>query len=171
MQKIAVIGNSGGGKTTLSRQLAKNLGLPLTHVDTIQFVRGLKIRPHSESIESLEHIQRESQWIIDGYGPLDILEKRLELADTIIFIDFPIWRHFWWCTKRQIKNIWSPREELPEGCSELSWEHTKKLYKGLWQVHTKMRPEMLKILSRDYLQAKVIYIRGLKEWEQAAHPR
>lgn len=165
MNRITVIGNAGAGKTTLSRILAARYQLPLTHVDSIQFTAGMNIRPHAESIAILNKIQAEDKWLIDGYGPLDILEKRLELADKIIFIDFPIWRHYWWAFKRQIISLWSPRAELPKDCDDASMKQTIKLFKAMWKVHTKMRPEMLRILSREKLKSKVQVIRTLSDWK------
>lgn len=162
--KIVVVGNSGGGKTELSRKLAAQLDIPVHHVDSLQFTPDLTIRPHAETIRDLEKIQSCESWIIDGYGPLDILEKRFALADKIIFVDFPIWRHYWWATKRQIKNLWSPRKELPKGASELTLQHTIKLYKSISQVHNKMRPELLRIFSRSENKEKMIYIRTLKDY-------
>jgi adenylate kinase family enzyme len=165
--KISVIGNAGGGKTTLSRQLAMLHQIPATHVDAIQFVAGMKIRPHAESIEALRKIQNQESWIIDGYGPLDILQERLQASDKIIFIDFPIWRHYWWCTKRQIANLRRrQREELPEGCDEASLEQTLKLYKTLWQVHTKMRPELRRILSREHFKSKTRHVSNIRDWNE-----
>ncbi len=166
IQKVAVIGNGGGGKTTLSRQLSDLLNIPVTHVDSIQFLPGMKVRPYSETIEILEKIQLQSHWLIDGFGPLDLIERRFGQADKVVFVDFPIWRHYWWCTKRQIKSLWTTRSELPEGCNEASLSHTMKLFKTLWKVHTQMRPELLRILGRDNLKAKVFYVRTLKDWDQ-----
>lgn len=168
IKKIAVVGNAGGGKTALSRRLAKIHDLPLTHVDSIQFVRGMQIRPHKESIQILKEIQDQESWIIDGYGPLDIIEKRFQAADLVVFIDFPLWRHYWWCTKRQIQNLWSKRPELPEGCDEATLAHTMKLYKTLWRVHKLMRPELLRIFARKNLKDKIIYVRTLKEWKRVS---
>lgn len=162
-RKIAIIGNAGAGKTTLSRHLASIYKLPVTHVDSIQFIAGMKIRPHSESIQILNKVQEQDSWIIDGYGPLDILQKRLQIADLIIFIDYPLWRHYWWCTKRQIQNLWSRRSELPEGCNEFNLQHTIKLYKNLWKVHKLMRPELRRILQKDLLKNKVLSIHHLKD--------
>lgn len=170
MQKIAIIGNSGGGKTELARQISKNLNIPVTHIDSIQFVAGMRIRPHQDSIAQIRSVQAQVSWIIDGYGPLDILQERLDQADLIIFVDFPIWRHYWWCTKRQIKNIWSPRQELPKDCNELTWAHTKKLFKNLWQVHSKMRPELIRILKTKKLVSKVKWIRTLQDYRSARMP-
>lgn len=164
VRKIAIIGNSGGGKTRLARRLGALHGLPVTHVDSIQFLPGLKIRPHVQSIEILDEVQTHDAWIIDGYGPLDILEERLALADKIIMIDFPFWRHAWWCAKRQVQNFWSPRAELPPGCPETSWAQTRRLFKALRNVHQKMRPEMIRILQRPAHRDKVLWIRTVGEW-------
>lgn len=167
MKRLAIIGNAGAGKTTLSRILAARYQLPLTHVDSIQFTAGMQIRPHAESIAILTAIQSQEEWLIDGYGPLDILEKRLERAEQIIFLDFPIWRHYWWSVKRQIKSLRSPRKELPKDCDDATIKQTVKLFKTIWIVHTKMRHEMLKILAREKLKAKVLVIRNLADWKEA----
>lgn len=166
MPKIAVIGNAGGGKTTLSRHLARHQQLAIYHVDQFQFLPGLQIRPHQETIKMLSDIQRKNDWLIDGYGPLDILIQRLELSDHIIFIDFPLWRHYWWSLKRQFKSLWSPRQELPEGCSEATFKQTYKLFRTIWKVHHLMRPELLRILNRDHLRGKVRIIRTYAEFVQ-----
>ncbi len=71
IRKIAVIGNACGGKTRLSLQLAHIYGLPVTHVDRIQFQEHLIIRPYQESIQVLNAIQSTDCWIIDGYGPFE----------------------------------------------------------------------------------------------------
>lgn len=166
IMKIAVVGNIAGGKSRLSRALSRIYNLPLTHVDSVQFLPGMKIRPMNETRLELLGITNQERWIIDGYGPLDLIEKRFQAADRVVFVDFPIWRHYWWCSKRQVSNLWSRREELPEGCSELTWEHTVKLYKTLWQMHTKMRPELLRIFARDNLKNKMVFVRTLSEWKE-----
>ncbi|MGZ3772777.1 MAG: hypothetical protein ACXVCN_03665 [Bdellovibrio sp.] len=168
IKKIAVIGNIAGGKTKLSRQLGQLNSVPVTHIDAIQFLPGMIIRPHNETKKILNDItDTQERWLIDGFGPLDILEKRLKLSDRIVFVDLPLWRHYWWCAKRQTLNFWSPRTELPTECNELTLAHTKKLFRTLWQIHTKMRPELLRILNRENLKHKVIIIRNLEDWNHA----
>ena len=164
-----MIGNAGAGKTSLSRILAARYQLPLTHVDSIQFIAGMNIRPHDQSIAILTQIQSQESWIIDGYGPLDILQDRLERAERIIFIDLPIWRHYWWATKRQVKSLWNPRAELPADCDDVTLKQTLRLFRAIWKVHIKMRPEMLKILARQNLKPKVVMIRSLSDWRRMAN--
>lgn len=168
IKKIAVVGNAGAGKTTLSRRLAMVHKLPLTHVDSIQFLAGMKIRPYRESIEILKKIELQEEWIIDGYGPLDLIEKRFQLSDKIVFIDFPLWRHYWWSLKRQFINIFCKRAELPEGCNELSLQYLLKLFKTIKKVHYQMRPELLRIFSREIYKDKIIFIRSLRDFRQLA---
>lgn len=164
--RISIVGNIGGGKTKLARRLGELRSLPVYHVDSYQFTQDLQIRPHSETIHDLRHIQQLKSWIIDGYGPLDILIERLENSDFIVFVDLPLWRHILWTIKRQIFNIWSPRTELPAGANELSFHHTIKLFRSLWKIHTKMRPEMLRILARDSLCTRVIRIGSVHELDK-----
>lgn len=165
IRKIAVIGNAGGGKTKLSRGLHKLYSLPLVHVDSLQFIPPMAIRPYQDTIGILRPLQNSEEWIIDGYGPLDLLHERLALADCVVFIDLPLVQHYWWFAKRQLVNLWSPRQELPEGCSELSWSHTLKVIKSMWKAHQQMRPELLRILARPELQNKVVHIQTFKHWQ------
>jgi adenylate kinase family enzyme len=165
-KRIAIIGNGGGGKTTLSRRLNQLHGLPLTHVDSIQFTAGMLARDREVVASILDELALRPEWIIDGYGPFASIEKRFEAADHILFVDFPLWRHYWWCTKRQAKAYWSPRTELPEGCDEASLSHTLKLYKIVWRVHTQIRPKLLEVFARESIQPKVFIIRTLADWRR-----
>ncbi len=164
MKKIAVIGNGGGGKTTLSRRLHELYQMPLTHVDSIQYTAGMQTRNIKETRIALNKIADSEEWIIDGFGPIDVMEKRFLLAEKIVFVDFPLWRHYWWCTKRQLKSQWSPRSELPENCNEATLTHTMDLYKTLWRVHTKIRPKLLNIFSRHDISRRVVTIKNLNTW-------
>lgn len=37
-------------------------------------------------------------------GPSDLMEARFAAADTIIFVDLPLYVHYWWTIKRQVAN-------------------------------------------------------------------
>lgn len=164
-RKVVIIGNIAGGKTRLSRKLSTLHSLPLTHIDSIQFLPGMQMRPLADTRTALNSVTSQDAWIVDGFGPLDLLEKRFALADKIVFIDLPLWRHYWWAIKRQFFiNLFTRRSELPEGCNEMTWAHTQKLFKTLRQVDTKMLPELRRILNRETNKPKTLFIRTVQEW-------
>lgn len=165
-QKILIVGNAAGGKSRLARRLSEIYSLPLTHVDSIQFLPGMNIRPLDETRKTLAEVTNSSEWIIDGHGPLDQIENRFMIADRIVFVDLPLRTHYWWFTKRQIQNLWSRRPELPEGCSELSLKHTKKVIQSMWKMHQQMRPQLIRIFAKEELKAKIVWIQSLKQWKQ-----
>lgn len=164
IRKVAVVGNIAGGKTKLSHRLAKLHGLPLFHVDSVQFLPDLKMRPSHESASLISKIESQDTWLIDGYGPLELIENRFSKADRVVFIDLPLWQHLWWYTKRVGKSIFFQRAELPEDCRELNFTHIKRLFKSILRMHKQMRPELVKIFSQKKLKDKVITVRNQKEW-------
>ncbi len=93
---MAVIGNAGGGKTTLSRLLGEALELPVRHVDSIQYQSGWLRTPAAECDSRLDEIAAGNRWIIDGFGSNVVIERRLRAADTVVFVDFPLSVHYWW---------------------------------------------------------------------------
>jgi len=53
--------------------LSKNFAYPLYHVDSIQYLPGLKVRNKKETQKILNEIAQISQWIIDGLGPMETI--------------------------------------------------------------------------------------------------
>jgi len=43
--RIAIISNTGGGKSTLAGKPGKTLNLPVNHLDALQYHKGLIIHP------------------------------------------------------------------------------------------------------------------------------
>lgn len=162
-KKIAIIGNSCSGKTALSRLLAKRTGLPLFHVDSIQFLPGLKLQDPSITRKKILEITSQASWILDGIGPLNILEQRLLEADRIIFIRIPLWRSYLWCLKRQMGAIIRPRAELPADCFEATPAHTWKLLSHIKNVHNGLWPQLDRIFQGELYRTKLLYLRSVAE--------
>ena len=103
MRRIAVIGNGGGGKSTLCRTLGERLGVPVHEVDRVQFRPDWSQTPPDEVERVLDGWLRADAWIVDGFGPWPAIERRLAAADTVVWVDFPLRTHLWWTAKRQIR--------------------------------------------------------------------
>lgn len=114
MEKVVVFGNAGGGKSTLSRQLADITGLPLYVLDKIQFQAGGVPVPAEDFQAAHQQILAAQQWIIDGFGSIETLWPRLAAADTLIYVDLPLPLHFSWVTKRFLTGFWQPPAAGPK---------------------------------------------------------
>jgi hypothetical protein len=48
----------------------------------------MKMRPLLETREALLAATAQDKWLVDGYGPLDLIEKRFQAADVVVYVDF-----------------------------------------------------------------------------------
>lgn len=163
VKKISIIGNPCSGKTTLSRKLAAHYKLPLIHVDSIQFLEGMKLRNPNETRQILLQKSLQGEWIIDGLGPLKIIEDRFQKSDLVIVIRIPLWRNLWWMIKRQIKSVFKARSELPENSEEASLSQTIKLFKNIWSVENGLWPQLDRIFQRPTYKGKIVYLKSVKQ--------
>ena len=164
MRRIAVIGNAGGGKSTLSRLLGDALALPVHHVDSIQYRSGWIRTPSQDCDRRLNALATTDSWVIDGFGGDDTIERRLRMADTVVFVDFPLVIHYWWACKRQWRSRLHQRPELPDDWPVGTLEYSWKLATVMWEVHRHYRPWFKKLVNALPDDIAVVHIRSPKEW-------
>jgi len=155
IRRIAVIGNGGGGKSTLCRALGDRLGLRVREVDAVQWLPGWRRAPLDETVRTLEAWAAEDSWVIDGFGPWPVIDRRMERADTIVYIDLPFRTHLWWAAKRQIASrlagrAWAGQTAAPP---------TLRLFRTLRRVNA-LRPQIFEVVSRNDRSAKLVHLRS-----------
>lgn len=117
MKRVLVIGPCGSGKSTLARELAPLMGLPLVHMDQLGWQAGWIETEKAELNARLADAVAQDEWLIEGnYG--STLAPRLERADTVIYLDFPIRLCLSRLIRRIISNRGQSRPDMPEGCPE-----------------------------------------------------
>ena len=117
MRRVLVIGPCGAGKSTLARELAPLMRLPLVHMDQLGWQAGWVETEKAELHARLAEVVAQDAWLIEGnYG--STLAPRLARADTVIYLDFPIRLCLWRLAKRIITHRGRSRPDMPEGCPE-----------------------------------------------------
>lgn len=118
--KIAILGYSGSGKSTLAGKLGQRFGLPVLHLDSVQFEAGWKVCDPDQSIETVRAFLAEhpDDWVIDGNYKKFELERRLEEADRILLLLLPRLTCLVRCRKRY--RMWKgrTRPDMTPGCEE-----------------------------------------------------
>ncbi|WP_329428838.1 topology modulation protein [Streptosporangium sp. NBC_01495] len=103
MQRVAIVGCGGSGKSHLARELGRIVDAPVTHLDSVYYDDGWNPLS-SEKFEALQRdLVRGERWVIDGnYN--STLQVRLELCDTVILMDMPTVVALWGVFSRQLKH-------------------------------------------------------------------
>lgn len=161
MTRVVVIGNAGGGKSTMCRVLSAVHGLPYYAIDKMQWQPGWVETPEADYMVAHDALLTKDRWLIDGYGNWASVLRRLAAADTIILVDHPIWVHYWFATKRQIKSVFFGHPDGPEGCPMLPV--TFRLYRMMWWLHRQMRPALVAAVEGRRGSARIIHIRSPRE--------
>jgi adenylate kinase family enzyme len=167
MTRAVVVGNGGGGKSTLSRALAGRHDLVWCSVDQIQWTPGWEPAPEKEVSHRIRTVIARDRWIIDGWGPWSSIEERMERSDTLIFVDLPLWMHFWLAAERQISIAQGrPRSDPVEGCDDLLI--TRRLFETIWQVDQDLRPRLVELVERFAPGREYHHVTTLEQLEELA---
>jgi hypothetical protein len=162
MERIAIIGNAGGGKSELARKLGVSLKLPVHTFDDLQWTPNWVRAPENMIVATHTGWLTQLRWIIDGWGSFSIMETRFEAADTIIFVDFPIYIHYWWAIKRQIKAAFNRTTDWPpDGCAALPV--TGRLFSLMWKIHHEVRPQLVEFINRYAANTQIVHLESPSE--------
>jgi adenylate kinase family enzyme len=163
VNRIAVIGPGGAGKSRLARQLEQTLGIRLIQLDQLYWKPGWIPTPEEEW-EALQ--RRESlaeSWIVEGLHE-STMHVWLDAADTVIFLDVSAIVSLWRVTRRRLGS--NDQSDLPAGC-EPAASH-RALVKFLvyqWEYETRIRAKIIAHLERRRGDASIIVLRDAKETE------
>lgn len=157
MNRVLIIGPCGSGKSTLARELASRMGLPLVHMDQLGWQAGWVETEKPELHARLADAVALEAWLIEGnYG--STLGPRLERADTVIYLDFPIRLCLWRLIKRIVSLRGQSRPDMPKGCPE-RFDAAFFWYVMNWNTGPRVRTERAIAPWRD----KVVRLKSPRE--------
>ena len=109
-RRVAVVGVSGNGKTTFSRDLASRLEVPYVELDALFHLSGWREADEEDFRRSVEQAMSSDGWVLDGsyfriLGPL-VLER----ADTVVWLDQPLPLVLLRLVRRALRDIVTKRD-------------------------------------------------------------
>jgi adenylate kinase family enzyme len=89
--RIALLGTSGAGKTTLGRELARRLGCVFVEVDALQHkANWVRATPDEVSAAVRAALAGKARWVIDGTCEREVGDFVSAQADVIVWLDLPL---------------------------------------------------------------------------------
>ena len=157
MQRVAVVGSGGAGKTTFATELGKRTGIPVVHLDRIHWKPGWIEPPRDEWTKVVAEQAAGEKWVIEeNHG--GTFEIRFERADTVIVMALSKWR----CTSRVLRRTLTHygREVHADGCPE---RLDFKFVRWVWRSSRDSRPHLDGALARLNNRVRVIELRSPRE--------
>jgi adenylate kinase family enzyme len=93
VKRVAILGSSGSGKTTVGRALATRLGVPFIELDALHWGPEWTEATADELRARVEPIVASEAWVIDGAYRGKIGDLVIESADIVVWLDLPA--HVW----------------------------------------------------------------------------
>jgi adenylate kinase family enzyme len=149
MNRIAIVGATGSGKTTLARKVTQRLGVPHIETDSVYWGPNWTPIPLEAFRHSMDMATQDECWVIDGnYSKVrDLVWGR---ADTLLWLDYPLPMVFCRLLRRSIPRIFS-REEL--------WNGNYETFRGMFLS----RDSLFVWLFQSYARQKNAYPRLVTE--------
>jgi adenylate kinase family enzyme len=159
MKRIIVIGCSGSGKSTFSRQLGEKIGSNVYHLDAYYWNPDWKATDPETFDSIVTGLTAEDEWIIDG-NYSRTLDLRLKRSDTVILFDFPRSICLYRALKRRFQYHGRTRPDMGEGCPE---KIDFAFLRWIWQFRKRNRPKLLAKLEQVRLSQDVIVFRSPRD--------
>ncbi|MFC0508587.1 adenylate kinase [Micromonospora costi] len=159
MRRILVVGSAGAGKSTLAREIARRLDLPLVHLDAHYWQPGWTPPDAALWRDRVARLAAAPAWVMDGNyaGTLDL---RLPRADLLVFCDLPRLL----CLYRVLRRRWLhrrvPRADLPPGCPE---RVDGQFLRYVWRYPRRSRPRLLAAVASSAPEVPMVRLRGRAE--------
>jgi len=156
-----IVGAPGSGKSTLAIKLGEVTGLPVYHMDKIHHKAGWVERAREEKSVMTHDVHIKDQWIFEG-GHSRTYPERYERADTLIWLDFPLWLRLFRVLKRSVKYYGKTRPDMADGCPERLDKETIEFISFIWRTRKASRAKIIKLYEAHSPEMQKVRLADLK---------
>lgn len=153
MRRVLVLGCPGSGKSTFAKKLSECTGLPLYHMDILYWKSDWTHIDEKELTSIVKEITNFDKWIIDG-NYLYCIDDRIEMCDTVFFLDFPVDM----CIEGVRARLNKKRDDMP--CIEI--KEDPELMEMIRNFPTDGRQKIIELM-RKYNDKKWIVVEDREE--------
>ncbi len=163
--KIILIGSSGAGKSTFSRELANLVNFPVLHLDKIWHSMDYSEKAEKKFRQVQENFLAEHEnCIIDG-NYRGTLGLRVAQADLIIWLKISRWRAVGRVFRRSLKWHWS-RKNRPDMAEDFTEKFDKEYWefiKFVWNFPKFNEPKISEIIQQFDKVHQVVIVKNQKD--------
>jgi adenylate kinase family enzyme len=135
LKRVVVLGTTGAGKSTLAGRLAELIGAEHVELDGFNHGPNWTPRPAGEFAASVAGVLRQPGWVVDGNYIDRVSDTLWPHADTVLWLDVPLWIILPRIVRRTVRRIRN-RTELWSGNRE-QWSALASLLP--WAVRSQRR--------------------------------
>lgn len=168
LRRVAIVGSTGSGKTTLARTLARLYGVQHIELDALHWGPNWTETPGHIFRERVDAATASESWVTDG-NYSSVREMLWDRAGTIVWLDYPLWLVYARLIPRTFRRV-VRRERLWNGNRERLWEQFfSRDSLLLWALTTyrRRRREYTALLRRpEYAHLHVLRFRTPRQTER-----